>query len=61
MWTENGDAISEQYGGSRAMHSAEMTQTKKGPMKVDKRDNSGIFVKRYFNNVLKKDVKKQMS
>ena len=60
IYSQNGDAISRQYCGSKAMHATSMTMNEDGSIKVDKRnDNSLIFTKRYFNNVLGKDMKKQ--
>ena len=61
MFTENGDAISKQYGGSKAMHSMEYSQNDKGKLVMEKWNNSGIFVRWYYNNISKKDVKKQQS
>ena len=60
IYSENGDAISRQYCGSKAMHGAYMKMESDGSLKIDKRnENSKIFTKRLFNNLLGKDMKKQ--
>lgn len=59
MYSVNGDAISKQYGGSNAMHSVAYQSDKNGSLKLEKWNNSGVYMQRYFNNISEKDIKKQ--
>lgn len=60
IYSKNGDAISKQYWGSKAMHGTSMSMDCDGEVKVDKRnENAFIFTKRYVNNVFGRDMKKQ--
>ena len=62
IYSKNGDTISKQYCGSKAMHGTSMKMGKDGALKIDSRnDNHLIFTKRFFNNVMGKDMKKQSS
>lgn len=55
IYSKNGDAISKQYWGSKAMHGTAMSMKNDGAIKVDKRnENAFIFTKRFFNNVFGK-------
>ena len=60
IYGENGDAISKQYAGSKAMHGAQLSVNENGDVSVEKRGNALIAVKRYFNNLLS-DLEKQRS
>ena len=60
IYSKNGDAISRQYWGSKAMHGAKMSMNNDGELKLEKRKkNALIYTKRLMNNTFGIDMKKQ--